>query len=82
MGQYNEFVYTFFKTLSDERVNYVEGWYAEQQPDAEDIELDGWVLQRRCPHLKADLTRFGHIEDGSCSACCTAGSSTWRRGSA
>ncbi len=64
VGQYNEFVYTFFKTLSDERVNYVEGWYAEQQPDAEDIELDGWVLQRRCPHLKADLTRFGHIEDG------------------
>lgn len=63
IGQYNEFVYTFFKTLTDERVNYVEGWYAEQQPDAEDIELDGWVLQRRCPHLKADLTRFGHIED-------------------
>lgn len=65
VGQYNEFVYTFFKTLTDERVNYVEGWYAEQQPDAEDVELDGWVLQRRCPHLKADLTRFGNIEDGT-----------------
>ncbi|MCB0919858.1 MAG: Rieske 2Fe-2S domain-containing protein [Actinobacteria bacterium] len=64
IGQYNEFVYTFFKALTDERVNYVEGWYAEQQPDAEDIELDGWVVQRRCPHLKADLTRFGKIEDG------------------
>jgi UDP-MurNAc hydroxylase len=62
IGQYNEFVYTFFKCLTDERVNYVEGWYAEQQPDAEDIELDGWVVQRRCPHLKADLTRFGEIE--------------------
>ena len=62
IGQYNEFVYTFFKVLSDERVNYVEGWYAEQQPDAEDIELDGWVVQRRCPHLKADLSRFGFIE--------------------
>lgn len=62
IGQYNEFVYTFFKTLTDERVNYVEGWYAEQQPDAEDIELDGWVVQRRCPHLKADLTRFGEVD--------------------
>ena len=64
VGQYNEFVYTFFKCLTDERVNYVEGWYAEQQPDTEDIELDGWVVQSRCPHLKADLTRFGQIEDG------------------
>ena len=62
IGQYNEFVYTFFKCLTDERINYVEGWYAEQQPDAEDIELDGWVVQRRCPHLKADLSRFGEIE--------------------
>ena len=26
--------------------------------------MDGWELQRRCPHLKADLTRFGSIDDG------------------
>ena len=49
-------------------MNYVEGWYAEQQPDAEDIELDGWVVQRRCPHLKADLTRFGQV-DGDTLQC-------------
>ena len=64
IGQYNEFVYTFFKCLSEERLNYAEGWYAEQKPDAEDIRLDGWTVQRRCPHLKADLTRFGKVEDG------------------
>ncbi len=64
IGQYNEFVYTFFKCLSEERINYAEGWYAEQKPDAEDIVLDDWVVQRRCPHLKADLSRFGKIEDG------------------
>ncbi|MGH3740020.1 MAG: Rieske 2Fe-2S domain-containing protein [Micromonosporaceae bacterium] len=64
IGQYNEFVYTFFKCLSEERLNYAEGWYAEQKPDAEDITLDGWVMQRRCAHLKADLTRFGKVEDG------------------
>jgi UDP-MurNAc hydroxylase len=64
IGQYNEFVYTFFKCLSEERLNYAEGWYAEQKPDAEDIVLDGWVVQRRCAHLKADLTRFGKVEEG------------------
>jgi UDP-MurNAc hydroxylase len=62
VGQYNEFVYAFFKCLSDERLQYAEGWYAEQKPDAEDVRLGDWTVQRRCPHLKADLTRFGIIE--------------------
>ncbi len=62
IGQYNEFVYAFFKCLSDERLQYAEGWYAEQKPDAEDIKLGDWIMQRRCPHLKADLTRFGIVE--------------------
>jgi UDP-MurNAc hydroxylase len=64
VGQYNEFIYAFFKCLSEERLQYAEGWYAEQKPDAEDITMGGWVVQRRCPHLKADLTRFGKIDDG------------------
>jgi UDP-MurNAc hydroxylase len=64
VGPYNEYVYTFFKCLSEERINYAEGWYAEQSTDTEDTTLDGWVMQRRCPHLKADLSKFGHIEDG------------------
>jgi UDP-MurNAc hydroxylase len=66
IGQYNEFVYAFFKCLSEERLQYAEGWYDEHQrtADTEDIRIGGWVVQRRCPHLKADLTRFGKIEDG------------------
>jgi UDP-MurNAc hydroxylase len=66
IGPYNEFVYVFFKCLSEERLNYAEGWFAEQNAAeaAETITLDGWEMQRRCPHLKADLTRFGRIEDG------------------
>jgi UDP-MurNAc hydroxylase len=66
IGQYNEFIYTFFKCLSEERLNYAEGWYVERNAAeaAEDIELGGWRLQRRCPHLKADLSRFGEVEDG------------------
>ncbi|MDG4785604.1 Rieske 2Fe-2S domain-containing protein [Micromonospora sp. WMMD1102] len=66
IGQYNEFVYAFFKCLSEERLQYAEGWYDEHErtTDAEDITIGDWVLQRRCPHLKADLTRFGIVEDG------------------
>jgi UDP-MurNAc hydroxylase len=65
VGQYNEFVYAFFKCLSEERLQYAEGWYAEQKPDAEDVNLGDWIVQRRCPHLKADLTRFGIIDDST-----------------
>ncbi|SDJ38656.1 UDP-MurNAc hydroxylase [Frankineae bacterium MT45] len=64
IGPYNEFIYTFFKCLSEERLNYAEGWFAEKNNDDETIVMDGWEIQRRCPHLKADLTRFGEIEDG------------------
>jgi UDP-MurNAc hydroxylase len=27
--------------------------------------MDGWEIQRRCPHLKADLSKFGIIEDNT-----------------
>jgi UDP-MurNAc hydroxylase len=66
IGQYNEFIYAFFKCLSEERLQYAEGWYDEHErsTDAEDVTLGDWVVQRRCPHLKADLTRFGKVEDG------------------
>jgi len=69
IGPYNEFVYVFFKCLSEERLNYAEGWFAEQNAAeaSETIILssdsgEDWEVQRRCPHLKADLTRFGSID--------------------
>jgi UDP-MurNAc hydroxylase len=70
IGPYNEFIYVFFKCLSEERLNYAEGWFAEQNAAeaAETITLDGWELQRRCPHLKADLSRFGSV-DGDVLTC-------------
>lgn len=70
IGQYNEFVYAFFKCLSEERLQYAEGWYDEHQrsTDAEDTVLGDWTVQRRCPHLKADLSRFG-IVDGDVLTC-------------
>jgi UDP-MurNAc hydroxylase len=64
IGQYNEYVYAFFKCLSEERLQYAEGWYDEHERavDAEDVTIGDWLVQRRCPHLKADLSRFGVLE--------------------
>ncbi len=63
-GKFNEFLTTFLKCLSRDRIEYVENWYAEQSDQTEDAEIDGWNVQRRCPHLRADLTKTGKIEDG------------------
>jgi UDP-MurNAc hydroxylase len=63
-GPYNEAVFTFFKCLSAERLRRAEAWYAERETDTEEITLGDWVVQRRCPHLNADLSRFAVIDGG------------------
>ncbi len=63
-GTYNEFLYSFFKCLSIERIEYAEGYYVEQHHEQQTFECEGYTIQRRCPHLKADLERFGEVEDG------------------
>ncbi len=68
IGKFNEYLYTFFKCLSPDRLDYVENWYSEQSDTGEDIALDGWIVQRRCPHLHADLAQFGST-DGSTLTC-------------
>ena len=68
VGGYNEYLYTFFKCLTDERIAYADGWFAETHDDSASIHLDGWEIQRRCPHLKADLSKFGVVE-GSTLTC-------------
>jgi UDP-MurNAc hydroxylase len=62
VGGYNEYLYTFFKCLTDERIAYADGWFAEAHDDSASIDMEGWEMQRRCPHLKADLSRFGVVE--------------------
>ncbi|KXO98363.1 Rieske 2Fe-2S domain-containing protein [Tsukamurella pseudospumae] len=64
IGGYNEFLYTFFKCLTDERIAYADGWFSEAHDDTASTELDGWEVQRRCPHLKADLSTFGVVDGG------------------
>ena len=63
-GAYNDYIYNFFKCLSPERIQYAEGYYSQQSKVDQFWEADGYRIQRRCPHLKADLTRFAKIEDG------------------
>jgi UDP-MurNAc hydroxylase len=68
VGPYNEYVYTFFKCLAADRLMYAEGWYADKDQDEDDIRLGDWIVQRRCPHLRGDLARFG-VTEGSRLTC-------------
>ncbi len=72
-GEFNEWVYNFFKSLSTERMRRTEAEAVRRlDPPTEtepDIELDGWVVQRRCPHRNADLAVFGEID--GCTLTCT-----------
>jgi UDP-MurNAc hydroxylase len=65
-GEFNEYVYNFFKSLSVERMRRTEAEAKRKlDPPTEtepDIEIDGYVMQRRCPHRNADLSVFGEVE--------------------
>jgi UDP-MurNAc hydroxylase len=64
-GQYNEYVYTFFKSLSLERMAYCEGYYASRAEVGDELFRCGdYLVQKRCPHLRADLERFGIVHGG------------------
>ncbi|MGV0635962.1 MBL fold metallo-hydrolase [Mycolicibacillus trivialis] len=62
VGGYNEYLYTFFKCLTEDRIVYADGWFGEAHDDSATIELGGYEIQRRCPHMKADLSKFGVVE--------------------
>jgi UDP-MurNAc hydroxylase len=68
-GDFNEYLYNFFKSLSVERMRRAEAEVVRKldppvvtEPE---IQLDSYVMQRRCPHRNADLTVFGAIETGA-----------------
>jgi len=64
-GPFNEYVLTFFKALSAPRMAYVEQCLRSRRRRTDEfIELDGWRVERWCPHRQADLSRFGEISDG------------------
>lgn len=77
-GEFNEYLYNFFKSLSIERMRRTEAEAVRKlHPPTEvepDIELGDFVVQRRCPHRNADLSVFGDL-DGAELTCTLHG---WR----
>ena len=79
-GPFNEYVYNFFKSLSEERMTRTEA-EALRKTDPErggiadeEIQIGDWIVQRTCPHRAADLAVFGEI-DGDELVCTLHG---WR----
>jgi UDP-MurNAc hydroxylase len=70
-GGYNDYVGSFFRCLTLERLKYAEAWFA-QGGDEDWWTVDGWRIQRRCPHARADLARMGSIE-GNVLTCSSHG---------
>ncbi len=68
-GPYNDYLYTWFKCLDLERLQYAEGFYAEKAKTEGSFVIDGWEVQRRCPHMKADLTRFASVDASGVLTC-------------
>jgi UDP-MurNAc hydroxylase len=66
-GEFNEYLYNFLKSLSPERIERTEAeaLAKRQLPlEVEEIELGDYVVERWCPHRKADLSVFGEVCDG------------------
>ena len=64
-GEYNEFLYNFFKSLSVERMQRAEAEAVRRlkpAPPSEEIRIGDYVIERYCPHRKADLSVFGECE--------------------
>ena len=68
-GKFNEFLTTFLKCLSPDRIEYVENWYSEQTDQTEDAQIGDWTVQRRCPHLRADLSKTGKVDADGILTC-------------
>ena len=75
-GDFNEYLYNFFKSLSVERMRRAEAEAVrkldpptETEPEIELIGAQGtYTVQRRCPHRNADLSVFGEVEQDDTGA--------------
>ena len=63
-GTYNEYVFSFLQAMSPRRLEYVEQYYAERDGEGSLARAGDYVVQRQCPHLGADLERFGIVRSG------------------
>jgi UDP-MurNAc hydroxylase len=61
-GSYNEYIYNFFKSLSVERMQRTEAEAVKKFAPAtpsDEITIGDYIVERYCPHRKADLSVFG-----------------------
>jgi len=76
-GGYNGTVFSFFKCLSPERMAYLEASLsttrraatrrltdADKASPGETWRCGDYLVERRCPHLGGDLSRFGEVDGG------------------
>ena len=76
-GDFNEHLYNFFKSLSVERMRRTEDEArrklgpVESATTDDDIRLGDYVVERWCPHRRADLSVFGELSDDGCELVCT-----------
>ncbi len=66
-GEYCEEIFSFLKSLNPERLSVLESVVAGTGATADelatdDVVIDGYRVQRRCPHRAADLESFGSVE--------------------
>jgi UDP-MurNAc hydroxylase len=64
-GEYNEFLYNFFKSLSVERMQRAEHQAVSRlqpAPPSPEVTIGDYVVERYCPHRRADLSVFGEVE--------------------
>ncbi len=81
-GEFCEEIFSFLKSLNPERMAVLEGYVtakrdavARPADEADEIVLGDFVVQRRCPHRKADLSRFGEVD--GCTLTCTIHGWEW-----
>jgi UDP-MurNAc hydroxylase len=77
-GDYSEELFSFLKSLNADRLAVLERYIADRQattPVDDEIALDGYSVQRRCPHKGADLSRFGEVD--GCVLTCTMHGWQW-----
>ena len=67
MGVFGEGVADFAHTAEITRIEQLDssGNFLRDVTLTDRTTGKAWQVQRRCPHLKADLTRFGIADDGT-----------------
>ncbi len=61
-GFNNDLVYAFLMALSPEAIENLEAVLEKMPKISDEIEINGYRIQRYCPHLKADLNQYGQID--------------------